>query len=109
MFCIMGYESTMMDRVQNLLIFRKTIGRFPLKPSRPTGSFPESEIQEGFYEAWKPHERQLGIHPGASGYTYEAIRNNAFIDYDTSELVGYMQERAAAAKKEEASGKKPSE
>ncbi|MGI5868982.1 MAG: hypothetical protein ACOX9C_06040 [Kiritimatiellia bacterium] len=108
-FCVMGYEDTIKDRVQNLLLFRKTIGRFPLKPSRPTGSFPESEIQEGFYEAWKPHERQLGIHPGASGYTYEAIRNNAFMDYDTSELVGYMQEQAAAARKQEADGKKPSE
>jgi len=85
-FCVMGYEDTITARVRNLLLFRRTIGRFPLKPSRPLGSFPDSEIQEGFYEAWKPYENRLGIQPGASGYTYQAIRDNAFMDYDTSEM-----------------------
>lgn len=85
-FCVMGYEDAIVEQLKNLLLFRKTIGRFPEMPSRPLGMF-DSRIQEGFYEAWKPHEETKGIHPGASGYTYEAIRRGSFMDYDTSELV----------------------
>ncbi|MGI6496008.1 MAG: hypothetical protein ACOX5G_07960 [Kiritimatiellia bacterium] len=109
MFCIMGYESTMMDRVQNLLLFRKTIGRFPLKPSRPLGSFEGEEVREAFYEAWMPHEKKFGKKGSGAARSYTQILNNAFMDYDTSELVGFMQEQAAAARKQEADGKKPSE
>lgn len=89
MFCVMGYEDKITTRIQNFLLFRKVIGRFPEKPSRPLEMF-DSRIQEGFYEAWKPHEKEHGIHPGASGYTYESILNNRFMDYDTAEFIGFL-------------------
>ena len=108
-FCVMGYEDSITERVKTFLLFRKTIGRFPLKPSRPLETFPESEIQEGFYEAWKPYETKLGIHPGASGYTYEAIRGNTFMDYDTSELVSFVREKGVSDNKLGEDGKKAPE
>lgn len=104
LFCVRGKTDAIMERVQNLLLFRKTIGRFPEKPSRPLGLF-DSSIQEGFYEAWKPHEAKLGIHPGASGYTYEAIRKGAFIDYDTSELVSFIRGKSGSGEAEKAGSK----
>ncbi|MGI6496007.1 MAG: hypothetical protein ACOX5G_07955 [Kiritimatiellia bacterium] len=109
LFCVRGKTDAITDRVHNLLLFRKMIGRFPLKPSRPLGSFEGEEVREAFYEAWMPHEKKFGKKGSGAARSYTQILNNAFMDYDTSELVGYMQEQAAAAKKEEASGKKPSE
>ena len=96
-FCVMGYEDTVTERVKNLLLFRKTIGRFPLSPVHSRWTF-DTPLQEGFYEAWKPYEGKLGLQPGASGYTYEEIRGNAFMDYDTSELVSFMREKDVSSK-----------
>ena len=98
--CIRGRTDPVSKRLHNFLLFRKAIGKFPLKPTRPLGSFPGEEIQEGFYEAWQPYEDKLGIHPGASGYTYREIRENRFFDYDTQNLVRHLKRRVFPDTKE---------
>ena len=104
-FCVMGYEDTIMNRVQNLLLFRKTIGRFPLKPSRPLGSFKGEEIREAFYEVWMPHEKVFGKKGSGAARSYTDIQNNAFMDYDTSELVSFMREKDSLSKQKMAGSK----
>ena len=92
-FCVMGYEDTITERVKNFLLFRKTIGRFPEKPSRPLGLFKGEEIREAFYEAWMPHEKKYSKKGSGAARSFTDIQRNAFMDYDTSELVSFMREK----------------
>lgn len=105
LFCVRGKTDTITEHVQNFLLFRKMIGRFPLKPTRPLGSFPGEEVREGFYEAWKPHEAQYGKKGSGAARSYTEILKNAFMDYDTSELVSFIREKGVSSELEKAASK----
>ena len=87
LFCVRGKTDAIADRVRNLLLFRKTVGRFPEKPSRPLELFKGEEIREAFYEAWMPYESKFGKKGSGASRTYLEIQDNSFMDYDTQELV----------------------
>lgn len=86
----MGYEDKITTRIQNFLLFRKVIGRFPEKPSRPLEMFRGEEVREAFYEAWQPHERKYGKKGSGASQSYLEIINNRFMDYDTAEFIGSL-------------------
>ncbi len=100
-FCVMGYESNIEARVKNFLLFRKVIGRFPERPSRPLQMFDGEEIREGFYEAWKPHEKKFGKKGSGAAQSFIEIQNNRFMDYDTAEFVSSLPAKSKPEKQKE--------
>ncbi len=93
--CIRGCTDTIRWKVDKTLLFRKMLGRFPLKPVHSRGRF-DSEIREAFYEAWEPHMREHGKAASSTAFVYAATRDNSFMDYDTQCLIRFLGMSAPA-------------
>ena len=87
--CVFGTQTTTLQLVQALALFREKIGYFPDKaPSWWKEGDRMSHISAVFLEAWTPFRKQFGNIDGSAAEALEQIRANRLFDEETKLVLG---------------------